>query len=200
MLGLLLFVSEEASTDQAHCAAEENSCEYDQGEARRHDQVSARKGSIDSQDKTESNGATDQSSVPHEGQLRERQSQWIVLLISAKLQQANESNRGASTADDSHKDQVADQRRRERHRAIREEGQAQVGKDETFSQEAQELEDNIGGCLALGREIVPSVVGHSDTTDQKGNDAGLMHHLGDDVGDVGHSEDNGALSDRASSQ
>ena len=73
----------------------------------------------------------------------------LALVPAAELEKADEADRRHEAAenDDCHEDE--DQADGEGHGAIREEGQAEVAENEAFGDEAQELEDDGGGRLAL---------------------------------------------------
>ena len=89
----------------------------------------------------------------------------VLALVLAELEAANEADSCHEATGDDGTHEKEDKRNREWHRAVREECQAKVAEDKSFCDEAEELEHYGGGRLALRRQVVPTVVSHSESTE-----------------------------------
>ena len=146
---MLLILGEEPGANDADSGAEEDRANKNQREACCNDEVAASEATIDTKDKTEGNGTTNESSVPDEEQLLVVEWVRVLRLVLAQFQKADQTNGRAKTAKHHDSQQDEDKGGREWHRAVREESQTEVAEDESLSEETQELEDDVRSSLTL---------------------------------------------------
>lgn len=95
-------VPEEVLADEADCATEENRCEDDQRQARRHDHAPIRSALVDAQDQAKRNSPADQACVPNEGELFPSDLLRVVFLVTAELEESKETERAEASPNDDH--------------------------------------------------------------------------------------------------